>query len=110
MDLSNLSEQYAHPCRLSHMREFLIGWFVATNVLAWALIALDKLKARRRARRIPEAQLILVAAAGGAPASWIACSVHRHKTRKRSFQAKLSVASLICLALLWFAWPTLTAS
>ena len=89
------------------MREFLIGWFLATNLIAFLLFGLDKRKARRHSRRIAESQLLAVAACGGAPAAWLACSVFRHKTKKRSFQAKLAVASLVCLALLWFALPSL---
>lgn len=92
------------------MREFLIGWFVATNVLAFVLVAIDKSKSRRRARRIPEAQLVAVAAVGGAPATWFACTMFRHKTRKRSFKAKLALASIACLFAYWLAWPSLTAS
>ncbi|MCB9919943.1 MAG: DUF1294 domain-containing protein [Planctomycetes bacterium] len=83
------------------MHDLALGWLLATNVLALAIYWLDKRKAVRRQRRIPEAQLLLVAACGGAPGAWLACSLFRHKTQKRSFRAKLIVASLLCGALGW---------
>ena len=86
------------------MPELLLAWLIATNLLAFILYGLDKRRARKGSRRIPEARLLLVAALGGAPAAWLACSLFRHKTRKRSFQVKLVLATALCAAALYFAW------
>ena len=54
------------------MKDFLISyrgaallWLAAVNVLTFWIFGLDKSKARRRARRIPERTLFTLAAVGG---------------------------------------------
>ena len=79
-------------------------YLVAMNVLALLLFGWDKLRARGQGWRIPETQLLLAAAAGGAPGAWTGMTLFRHKTRKRFFQIKLALATLANLLWLWLLW------
>lgn len=92
------------------MTNAIFAWVAIANALSFAVYGIDKARARRGSTRIPEARLALVAAAGGAPAAYLACSFFRHKTRKRSFQVKLALASLVCAGLYYLAWTQIAGS
>lgn len=64
----------------------LIVWLLALNVIAYAVMASDKQKAKRNRRRVPERTLFTWAAVGGALGIWIAMSTKRHKTQHASFR------------------------
>jgi uncharacterized membrane protein YsdA (DUF1294 family) len=88
------------------MSDFLLWSIVLVNVLAFLCVALDKWFARTGKRRVPEGQLLLFGLLGGFPAVWLAMSLFRHKTAKRSFQWKLlGVTALnVGWALLYWHW------
>lgn len=67
----------------------------AANLIGFLQMALDKQLARKRARRIPEAQLITPTLFGGLVGILIGMIAFRHKTIKRSFQLKLASATLL---------------
>lgn len=48
-------------------------------------MGIDKLKARRRGFRIPEATLFIIAIIGGSIGSILGMYIFRHKTRHRTF-------------------------
>lgn len=48
-------------------------------------MGIDKLKAKKRGFRIPEATLFLIAVIGGSIGSILGMYLFRHKTRHRSF-------------------------
>ncbi len=81
------------------MALLLLVIVAAMSLVTALLFGLDKVQAKRGARRVPEARLLLAAALFGAPGAWFAASLFRHKTRKRSFQLRLVVASAICAGL-----------
>ena len=60
---------------------FLIIYFVIINIVGFALMGIDKRKAIKRAFRIPEATLFIVALIGGSIGSILGMQVFRHKTR-----------------------------
>lgn len=82
----------------------LLVVLAALNLGVFLAFGLDKWRAARRGRRIPEAWLLLPSAAGGCVGAWIGSSVFRHKTRKRSFRLKLVLATLANGLWLWGAW------
>lgn len=84
----------------------LFAWLLAANVAAFGIWGLDKALAQRRARRVPEAVLHTMAAAGASLASLAAMSVFRHKTRRPWFR-RLYVFLLIVQTalLLWHLEP-----
>jgi uncharacterized membrane protein YsdA (DUF1294 family) len=64
----------------------LAFYLVAINVVAYGVYWLDKRRAERGGRRVPERELLLWAAAGGSLGSWLAMRRLRHKTQKRGFR------------------------
>lgn len=54
---------------------------IIINIAGFAAMGIDKSKARRKAWRIPEARLFLIALLGGSVGSVIGMYVFHHKTR-----------------------------
>lgn len=63
----------------------LISYAIIMNMIGFALMGIDKHKAKKRAFRIPEATLFTVALIGGSIGSILGMYLFRHKTRHRSF-------------------------
>ncbi len=61
----------------------------AINGLTLVAFGWDKLRARRRKRRVPERRLLWLALLGGSPAALLGRWMFGHKTRKRGFSIRL---------------------
>ena len=91
----------------------VVCWVIAavlliTNVAGYFLVRYDKRAAQSKRRaeqldRVPERTFHLIAALGGWPLEVVAMRQVRHKTRKRSFQVGMVLASLLG-TLGWFGW------
>ena len=80
------------------------GYLLLMSLLAFALYAIDKSRARRGAWRIPERTLILLAYLGGAPGAWIAMTALRHKTKHMKFLVLVPLAFVLWAGLgIWLA-------
>lgn len=79
----------------------LVLWALM-NLITWALFRIDKRRARRALRRIPERRLLGFAFAGGSVGALVAMYAHRrrHKVDKRRFAALAWLAALLHAALL----------
>ena len=77
------------------MPPWLVMYLIVANVVAFALFGVDKSRARRGARRIPERTLILWAAVSGTVGALLGMRVFHHKTAKRSFVAAMALVTLI---------------
>ena len=64
----------------------LLIYFAAMNLIGFALMGIDKYKAKKRAFRIPEATLFIVALIGGSIGSILGMDAFRHKTKHWYFQ------------------------
>ena len=80
----------------------LLYYLAAVNVLAFALMGIDKVKAKRGVWRIPEKALFLSALIGGSIGAIAGMFAFRHKTKHLSFVLGLPAILLLHLALaLW---------
>ncbi|MDQ7988550.1 MAG: cold shock and DUF1294 domain-containing protein [Candidatus Dactylopiibacterium sp.] len=78
------------------------AYYLLLSLAAYGAYWFDKKKAENGMRRTPEANLHLVALAGGWPGALAAQRRHRHKTVKPTFQRTFWITvALNCLALGW---------
>ncbi|MTI00932.1 DUF1294 domain-containing protein [Roseibium sp. RKSG952] len=75
-----------------------IMYLWAINGLTLLAFGWDKLRARRKKRRIPERRMLWLAALGGSPGALVGRWIFQHKTRKRSFSVWLFAITAIQLA------------
>ena len=59
----------------------LVGYVIIVNLIGFFLMGIDKRKAVKRAFRIPESTLFIVALIGGSLGSLLGMYAFRHKTR-----------------------------
>ena len=78
----------------------LLVYFVSVNLIGFAFMGIDKYKAKKRAFRIPEATLFIVAIIGGSIGSLLGMYAFRHKTRHRSFVYGMPFILLVQIALI----------
>ncbi len=84
----------------------LISYAIIMNIVGFALMGIDKHKAKKRAFRIPEATLFTVALIGGSIGSILGMYIFRHKTRHRSFvygMPAILILQVILIALIFMA-------
>ena len=74
-------------------------WLI--NGLTLLVFGWDKLRARRRKRRISERQLLWLALLGGSPGAILGRWIFRHKTRKGRFSLYLFVIFGVQVALVY---------
>ena len=79
----------------------LTSYLAAVNLIGLALMGIDKRKAKKRAFRIPEATLFIVAIIGGSVGSIAGMYLFRHKTRHRSFVLGMPLILLAQIALVY---------
>lgn len=83
----------------------LIGYVIIVNLIGFLLMGIDKRKAVKRAFRIPESTLFIVALIGGSLGSLLGMYAFHHKTRHWYFvygmPAILILHVIIILGLLY---------
>ncbi len=67
------------------MPDWLMFYLLAANAYGFLLCALDKGRARRHGRRVPERQLFLACLLGGCFGVYLSMMVCRHKISKARF-------------------------
>ena len=78
----------------------LLSYLIAINLIGFALMGIDKYKAKKRAFRISEATLFTVAVIGGSIGSILGMYAFRHKTRHRSFVYGMPLILIIQIILI----------
>ena len=82
----------------------IIAYVIMMNLVSFALMGIDKYKAKKKTWRIPEATLFLFAIFGGSLGSTLGMFVFRHKTRHWYFRYGLPlilIVQLVCIYMLW---------
>lgn len=73
----------------------LAAYIIFLSILGFALMGIDKKKAKKNAWRIPERTLILTAFVGGGIGSFLGMRVFRHKTKHAKFAILLPIAAIL---------------
>ena len=81
------------------MTTYLLYYLAFINLLLFVLMGVDKAKAKRGARRVPEATLFFLAVVGGSLGGLLGMAVFRHKTLHKSFRIGFPVILIAQLAL-----------
>ena len=77
----------------------VLEWYLCgISGLAVILTAVDKIAAKCRARRIPEATLFTVSLLGGSAAMYLCMLLIRHKTKHKRFMLGLPVILMVQVA------------
>ena len=84
------------------MLTYLLYYLAFVNFLLFVLMGVDKAKAKRGSRRVPEATLFFLAVVGGSPGGMLGMAAFRHKTLHRSFRVGFPVILIAQLALAAF--------
>lgn len=82
--------------------KYLAVYLVMMNLAAFALMGIDKSRARRHAWRIPEKTLFLSAAFGGSLGAILGMQVFHHKTKHWYFVVGMPLIFALQLALAWY--------
>ena len=77
-------------------------YLAVVNVIALALMGIDKYRAKREKWRIPEKRLFGVALLGGRIGSWLGMRLFRHKTQHKTFVYGIPFIFLIQVSLVLF--------
>ena len=81
------------------MLKLLIYYLLLMNALGMILMITDKSRARKKMRRISEANIFMIAVMGGSPAIIFSMLYLRHKNRKKKFSVGLPLiltAQILC--------------
>ena len=73
------------------LENMLVVYLVLVNIAAFGMYGMDKRKAIRKQWRIPEAQLLAVAAIGGSAGALLGMQFFHHKTKHKKFTIVLPV-------------------
>lgn len=77
-------------------------YLLIMNIIGFAIMGIDKYKAKKRAFRIPEATLFVIAIIGGSIGSILGMQIFRHKTRHWYFVYGMPLILILQIALVLF--------
>lgn len=87
------------------MMKWALLWVLALSLADFALMGVDKRRAKRGTWRVKERTFFLLALLGGSPGALLGMWTFRHKTRHWYFKFGLPAILLAQIALgLWLAW------
>ena len=86
---------------------YLLYYLAFISLLLFVLMGVDKAKAKRGARRVPEATLFFLAVIGGSLGGILGMAVFHHKTLHKSFRIgfpAILIAQLALAGFLFLKW------
>lgn len=86
------------------MTKLIFGYLLLINAIGFALMLVDKYKAKKHLWRIPEATLMTAAALGGSIGSLIGMYTVRHKTKHVKFVLGIPVILILQIVLVVYLW------
>ncbi len=88
------------------MIEYAAIYLVLINLAGFALMGMDKSRAKRGRRRISERSLFMAALAGGSLGAALGMRAFRHKTKRRRFKYGLPGLLLVQAALALYLYAS----
>lgn len=79
---------------------YITIYLTVINLTGFIIMGVDKLKAKKRAWRIPEATLFVIALIGGSPGAIIGMHLFHHKTRHWYFLYGLPAILFLQIAII----------
>ncbi|MED3661970.1 DUF1294 domain-containing protein [Ureibacillus terrenus] len=76
------------------MKEMIVIYFISISAICFALMGIDKSRAKRKKWRISEKALLMSAILGGACGGLIAMVLFRHKTKHAIFALGLPLLAI----------------
>ena len=89
------------------MLNYLLYYLAFISLLLFVLMGVDKAKAKRGARRVPEATLFFLAVIGGSLGGILGMAVFHHKTLHKSFRLgfpAILIAQFALAGFLFLKW------
>lgn len=80
--------------------KYLFIYLVLVNAIAFLLMLIDKIKAKKKMWRIPERVLLGVSAIGGSLGGLLGMQLFRHKTKHLQFAIGIPVMLVVHIVLL----------
>lgn len=80
--------------------KIIIAYVILVNIIAFALMGIDKQKAKKNKWRIPEKTLFLSAMVGGSIGALYGMHLFRHKTKHKSFVFGMPAILIVQLVLI----------
>nr|MBQ8251910.1 DUF1294 domain-containing protein [Lachnospiraceae bacterium] len=84
----------------------IVSYVIMINLAGFALMGLDKYKAKKKAWRIPEATLFLFAFFGGSLGTTLGMFLFHHKTRHWYFLYGMPLILIIQVVILYLLWQS----
>lgn len=78
---------------------YIVSYLIIINLIGFVIMGVDKLKAKKRAWRIPESTLFVVALIGGSLGTTAGMHIFRHKTRHWYFLYGMPAILVIQIAI-----------
>ena len=84
---------------LVNTKNLILIYLILVNITGFAMMGIDKSRAKRGAWRIPEKTLFLVSALGGSIGTWAGMYFFHHKTKHWYFAVFFPFLALVDIAL-----------
>lgn len=84
----------------------ITGYYLIINIVLFCAMALDKKRAIRGRRRVPEKTLFLMAILGGSIGGFVGMFTQHHKTKHISFYVAYSLTAAMHIFLCWLLMTT----
>ncbi|QOW11440.1 DUF1294 domain-containing protein [Kaistella flava (ex Peng et al. 2021)] len=86
------------------MNPFQQAYLLTLSIGSFIYFAVDKIKAKKHQKRVPENSLLLLTLFGGTIGSVLGMIIFNHKTAKKSFIIKMLVVILIQILILYLIY------